>query len=131
MKMITPEFFTRLLINLKPVKPEHARQKLNPQTGLKRIHLPITQGPKTFRKTYAFAHTLSCNPRGTCSALQALQEDMERKNTAITNAKEGFTSLTEELDKILYDPETGIVNTGNKVKDYIKQSLGAGSIEYG
>ncbi len=68
MKMITPEFFTRLLINLKPVKPEHARQKLNPQTASERTHLPITQAQKAFRKMYANAYALSCNARVTCTA---------------------------------------------------------------
>ena len=62
--------------------------------------------------------------------LEALLADLITKNTAVKDTFEPLSNARIERNKVLYDDETGLVQTAKDVKSYVKSVYGATSAKY-
>lgn len=66
----------------------------------------------------------------TVNALEAYLQDMQTKDAAVTAAEAEFVKALAKRDKIMYAPESGLVDMSKIVKRYTKSVFGASSIEF-
>lgn len=64
------------------------------------------------------------------AALTAKATDMLTKNNAVATEYTAVSNARISRDKGLYTPKTGLVDTANDVKDYVKSIFGYSSPEY-
>ncbi len=64
------------------------------------------------------------------SALTALLTDLRAKNTNVINATTSLSNARIERDEALYATDTGLVDTAQDVKKYVKSIFGAASPQY-
>ena len=62
--------------------------------------------------------------------LNGFKTQLEIINTAVKNAYTPYSSAMIARDKKLYDPQTGLVERAQVVKNYVKSIFGASSPEY-
>lgn len=64
------------------------------------------------------------------AALNAILADMKAKNTAVINVTTAASNARIARNKVLYDNTTGLVDTAQAVKLYVKSVYGATSPQY-
>lgn len=63
-------------------------------------------------------------------ALNTMLTDMKAKNTAVITANTALSNARIARDKILYDEGTGVLDTAQEMKQYVKSVFGASSPQY-
>lgn len=64
------------------------------------------------------------------ATLNTMLTDLKTKNTAVINANTALSNARIARDKVLYAPDTGLVDTALDVKQYVKSLFGASSPQY-
>lgn len=64
------------------------------------------------------------------TALTALYDDLKVKNTAVVNATTPLSNARIARNEILYKEKTGLIDTTNDIKSYIKSVFGATSPQF-
>ena len=64
------------------------------------------------------------------AALDAKYTELDTNNKDVLSAHTAVTKARTDRNKILYTPETGIVDNAKLVKTYVKGAFGASSVEF-
>ena len=67
----------------------------------------------------------------TLAALAVFYAELNSKNADVRNAWTPLDNARAERDRVLYDPQTGMVPTGLKAKSYVLSVFGSKSAQYG
>ncbi|MDR1562338.1 MAG: hypothetical protein LBS54_04535 [Dysgonamonadaceae bacterium] len=63
-------------------------------------------------------------------ALNAFQQELGIVNDSAKSAEQSLTDARDARNKLLYTPETGMIDTALRVKEYVKSVFGAKSSQY-
>lgn len=64
------------------------------------------------------------------SALKDFATTLKTANTAVITAKTDWSASRTQRDKLIYAPQTGIIDIAQQVKNYVRSIYGPSSIEY-
>lgn len=64
------------------------------------------------------------------AALKTLVTTLKEANTNVINSKTDWAASRTQRDKLLYAPQTGILDTAQQVKNYVRSIYGPSSTEY-
>lgn len=64
------------------------------------------------------------------TALKTFADTLKAANTAVISAKTDWAASRTPRDKLLYAPNTGILDTAQQVKNYVRSIYGPSSTEY-
>jgi hypothetical protein len=118
-----------------------AKKPVDPTTPPEEVPVTISVSQKSFDSQIALMGTLiellsaqtgynPNEPELKIAGLKALLLDMKNTNTAVINAYTDVTNARIARDKVLYDPETGMLRLVKDVKAYVKSVFGGKSIQF-
>lgn len=118
-----------------------AKPTVDPNTPPAEVPVSISVSQKSFDNQIAFMGTLiellsaqtgynPNEPELKVAGLKALHLQMKDTNTAVVDAHTAVTNARIARDKVLYDPQTGMLTLVKDVKAYIKSLFTVKSIQF-